>query len=78
MNKELLEVINQVRANKNLAKLSSYNAGDRLREEMGFESLDLAELTVRIEEKFNVDVFSDGLVESVGEIEAKLARTEKI
>ena len=45
----------------------------RLREDIGFDSLDLAELTVRIEEAFEVDVFADGLVSTIGEIEAKLA-----
>jgi acyl carrier protein len=68
----LISTINEVRANKRQAPVNGIAAQTRLREDLGFESLDLAELTVRIEEKFGVDVFADGLVHTVGEIEAKL------
>lgn len=44
----------------------------RLREDLGMDSFNLAELTVHIEEKFDIDVFEDGLVNTVGEIFAKL------
>lgn len=43
-----------------------------LRRDFGLESLDLAELTVVIEDKYQVDVFADGLVDSVREIAVKL------
>lgn len=76
MNTKLLEVINEVRANKSLPRLLGYLPADRLREDIGFESLDLAELTVRIEEKFGVDVFADGLVHTVGEIHEKIVRAK--
>lgn len=77
MSDQLRLVINEVRANKQLAELPAVNAGMRLREDLGFESLDLAELTVRIEEKFGVDVFADGLVHTVGEIQDKISRDGK-
>jgi len=38
------------------------------------DSLDLAELTVRLEEEFGVDVFEDGIVETVEEILTKLSK----
>lgn len=76
MNAKLLEIVNQVRANKTLPLLSSIHPTDRLREDIGLESLDLAELTVRLEEGFGVDVFADGLVNTVGEIEGKIARAK--
>lgn len=72
MNPDLLALVNEVRQNKQLPPLTHVAASDRLREDLGFESLDLAELTVRIEERFGVDVFADGLVNTVGEIAAKL------
>lgn len=72
MNDRLLYVVNEVRANKQLAPLEQLLPGYRLREDLGLESLDLAELTVRIEERFGVDVFADGLVHTVGEIAAKV------
>lgn len=74
---ELLEVINEVRANKQQAHINGANRGTRLREDIGFTSLDLAEFTVRIEEKFRVDVFADGLVHTVGEVEAKISRATR-
>lgn len=77
MNDELLQTINEVRINKKLPALTKLGREDRLREDIGFESLDLAELTVRIEEKFGVDVFADGLVQTVGEIEAKITRAKR-
>ena len=49
---ELLSVFNQVRENKRQAPIVELPGTLRLREDLGFESLDMAELTVRIEEEF--------------------------
>ena len=73
---KLLLIFNEVRSNKRQEPIGKLSSGLRLREDIGFESLDLAELTVRIEEKFGVDVFADGLVHTVGEIEEKIGRAE--
>lgn len=75
---ELLSVINQVLANKRQPSVGALHAGMRLREDLGFVSLDLAELTVRIEEKFGVDVFADGLVHTVGEVAQKIEKAGKL
>lgn len=72
MNPDLVALINEVRLNKQLPPLTLVTPAMRLREEIGFESLDLAELTVRVEEKFGVDVFASGLVRTVGEVAAKI------
>jgi acyl carrier protein len=71
---DLLSVINLVRANKGRAALPEIRPEYRLREDCQLDSLDLAELTVRIEEASGVDVFADGIVRTVGEIQAKLPR----
>ena len=68
----LLEVVNSIRSNKDMEKLSKINETDRLREDFGFTSFDLAELTVKIEDEYDIDIFEDGLVNTVGEILAKL------
>ena len=73
----LAQVINDVRANKRLPSITSISPSTRLREDLGFTSLDLAELTVRIEEKFGVDVFANGLVASVGEVMDRIARERR-
>ncbi len=70
----LLKVVNSIRENKELDKLNEVRDTDRLREDYGFTSFDLAELTVKIEDEFDVDIFEDGLVNTVGEILAKLEK----
>ena len=74
MSPSLLAVVNEVRANKGHPPLEALGASLRWREDIGFDSLDLAELTVRIEEKFGADVFADGLVTTVGEVGQKIEK----
>lgn len=40
----------------------------RLRQDLGLDSLELAELTVRLEAEFGVDIFREGLVNTVAEV----------
>jgi len=68
----LLSVVNQVLANKRCPAIAALPPETRLREELGFDSLDMAELTVRLEEAFGVDIFAAGVVRTAGEIEARL------
>lgn len=68
----LLKVVNSIRVNKELDKVIEIHETDRLREDYGFTSFDLAELTVKIEDEYDIDIFEDGLVNTVGEIIAKL------
>lgn len=70
----LLNVVNSIRENKELDKLASILESDRLREDYGFTSFDLAELTVKIEDEYDIDIFEDGLVNTVGEILEKLSK----
>jgi len=46
----------------------------RLREDLGFDSLMLAVLTVKVEGATGVDVFEDGIVTTIGEIVEKTSR----
>ena len=69
---KILEIVNGIRVNKGLTELDKINSSDRLREDYGLTSFDLAELTVKIEDEFDIDIFEDGLVSTVGEIFAKL------
>lgn len=73
MSPSLLEIINQVRANKGLPELDIVRGTLRLREDLGFDSLDLAELTARIDEAWGIDIFADGVLSTVGEIEQRIA-----
>ena len=69
---KLLEVINSIRISKQQDAFSEIHESDHLREYFGFTSVDLAELTVKIEDEYDIDIFEDGLVNTVGEILAKL------
>ena len=73
MQTKVLEVINDIRASKNMEAVVTLNEGDKLRDDLGLTSFDLAELTVLIEDEFDIDIFEDGLVNTVGEIYAKLS-----
>lgn len=70
----LLQIINTVRENKGWEPLSAITPENDLRTDIGFDSLDLAELTVRIEKETGVDVFADSFVNTIGEILAKITK----
>jgi len=72
MKKKVLEIINVVRQGKNLSPLVTLAENATLREDVGLSSFDLAELTVRIEEAFGVDIFENGIVNTIGEIYKKI------
>lgn len=74
MQKKVLEIINNIRMAKNMSILTELNVDDNLRENLGLTSFDLAELTVNIEDEFDIDIFEDGLVNTVGEIYTKLQK----
>lgn len=73
IDQELLGLVNTVRAHKDLPPVAEFSAGAQLRGDLGFNSLDLAELTVRIEERFRVDVFKTGVVYTLGEVRERIA-----
>ena len=72
MEKKVLAIINEIRTSKDLPALSVLKSTDNLRDDLELTSFDLAELTVNIEDEFDVDIFEDGLVSTVGEIFVKL------
>lgn len=69
---KLKDVINFILKNKGAEPLRELRTDMHLRNEIGFDSFDLAELTVRVEEEFGKDIFEDGLVNTVGEVLKKL------
>ena len=72
MDEKLISIFNIVREGAGLDPLLAINDQMDLRNDIGFDSFNLAELTVHVEEEFGVDIFEDGIVNSVGEIKAKL------
>jgi putative acyl carrier protein len=67
-----LNIINEIRATKELPAIDNINVTDDLRNDLDLTSFDLAELTVKIEDEFDIDIFEDGLVNTIGEIYEKL------
>lgn len=74
MIENVLEIINIILENRSKEKLSSISLELRLREDLGFDSLDLAELTVRLEAEYNIDIFENGIINSIKEILEKLEK----
>lgn len=73
MEQKMLNVINEIRAAKGLEALTELKEESRLRDDLGLTSFDLAELTVKIEDEFDIDIFEEGIVNTIGEIYAKLS-----
>ena len=69
---DLKEIINIVLENSAMETIEILLPEHHLRNDLGLESLALAELTVRVEEAYGVDVFEDGIVDTVQEIIDKL------
>jgi len=66
--KELLLIINTVLTNANKKQIDNLKKDAKLREDLGLDSLNLAELTVRIEQITGIDIFERGLISTVEEI----------
>ena len=74
MENKVKKIINDIRAAKGLTPVDILDSNTKLREDLNLTSFDLAELTVNIEDEFDIDIFEDGLVNTVGEIYAKLSK----
>ncbi len=72
MTEKLLNIVNTVRDNKTMPPMTELKPEFDLRSDLGFDSLDLAELTVRVEKEFGVDIFAESFVLTVADILDKL------
>ena len=68
----VLVEINRIRAATGKRALAKVLAADLLREDLELDSLDLAELTVRLQAKFGVDVFAKRNLRTVGDVVEEL------
>jgi acyl carrier protein len=74
MEDKIKEIINIVLEKNNKGKIEELNKEASLRDDLGMDSLDLAELTVRIEDEYDIDIFEDGIIDKVGEIIEKISK----
>jgi acyl carrier protein len=72
--RELLGLLNEVLRHKRRPELAAIVGDPHFRDDLHLDSLDLAELTVRIEERFGIDVFEEGVVSRFNEIQARIVR----
>ena len=56
-----------------MAVLEEIKEKTHLRNDLTLDSLELAELTVRLEDEFQIDVFEDGVIDTVEEIYQRLS-----
>jgi acyl carrier protein len=68
MEKRLLDLFNEMIEENNGQKLESLNPDLSLRNDLHFDSLLLAELTVKIEDEFEVDIFENGIIDTLAEV----------
>jgi acyl carrier protein len=68
----LLEIVNKVLENNGYSKVLEITDNMNLKNDIGYDSFMLAELTVEIEEVYNIDIFKDSLVFTIGDIKKKL------
>ena len=64
----IIKAINEVLEGKGDAAITTVADDTDLRNDLGLDSFDLAELTVRIEESTGIDIFENGIVNTVGQI----------
>ena len=70
--KVLLEIINEILEDKDKDTISKIDKNTSLRNDAGMDSIDLAVLTARIDEEYDVDIFEGGIIDTVGEVLKKL------
>lgn len=68
MQEKLLCIINEILETENRKTIKSLNDNMSLRNDLGFDSLELAVFTVRIEDEFGVDIFENGNIDKISEV----------
>lgn len=72
MEQNLLSVINEILTDKNGAIIETLNGNMSLRKDLGFDSMDLAVLTAKLDAEYGIDIFEDGIIDTVEEVLNKL------
>lgn len=75
MKTKINSIIKDVLSEREIETKVEINEKSKLRDDLGLDSFGLALLTVHIENEFEVDVFEDGIVTTVGEIYEIVSRS---
>lgn len=76
MNDKILKIINEIIEEKGNPAVDEISDTTSLKDDLEFDSFDLALLTAKVEDEFDVDIFEDGIVRTVGEVLAKLEKKQ--
>tara|TARA_B100001063_G_C16705656_1_gene525072 strand:+ start:474 stop:704 length:231 start_codon:yes stop_codon:yes gene_type:complete len=76
MKEEVGRIIKEILLENGIEQKNEIENGDDLRE-LGLKSFDLAVLTVKIEDLYDIDIFEEGLITKVGEIVELLEKSGK-
>ncbi len=71
---KVFDIINIILKKRGKPTMKQISADTDLRTDLGFDSLDLAEFTARIEAEFDVDIFEDGIVFKISDILEKISK----
>lgn len=74
MEVKLKEIINKILEKKGKEPLKELRIDLSLRNDLDMDSLDLAEFTVRVEDEFGVDVFEDGIIDTIEDVIKKISK----
>jgi acyl carrier protein len=70
MNQKIVKIIKKIKPQLKL----SLEPDHKFRDDLGFDSIDLAQLTVEVEEEFDVDIFANGSIERISEVLSKIEK----
>jgi acyl carrier protein len=72
MKRTLFEIIKQLQIDSGIEPSTVINDDDDLINDLGFDSLNLAELTVIIEDEYGVDIFEKKIIRKIYEIKQQI------
>ena len=72
MKKTLFEIIKELQYDNGLVISETINDEDDLINDLGLDSLNLAELTVIIEDEYGIDIFEKKIIRKVYEIKQQI------
>jgi acyl carrier protein len=74
--KVVLRLINVVLTNNGKKNIEAISKSMSLRNDIGLDSFEMAEFTVIVEAELGIDVFEDGIVNTIAEVLEKLNKNK--
>ncbi|MDP4173531.1 MAG: phosphopantetheine-binding protein [Bacteroidota bacterium] len=77
METKIIDILNSILLSKNKEIITDLEEKVSLRNDLGFDSLDLATLSVRIEDEFGIDIFEEKIIDKISELLTILHNNEE-